>query len=124
MANPATVADLEARWRPLTTQETTNAEALLDDAWAILLMRRPNLEADIAAETVSEANVIRVVCAMVLRVLRNPDGKLEEAIDDYRYRRDSSLSGGLLYVSSDELADITPGRGRRKSVRLVIYGDA
>lgn len=123
MANPATVADLEARWRPLTTLETTNAEALLEDAWALLLSRRPNLEDDLTDETVSEANVVRVVAAMVLRVLRNPDGKLEESIDDYRYRRDSALSAGVLYVTADELAGISPGRAVRRSVRLVVYGD-
>lgn len=124
MANPASTDDIEARWRTLTGQETTNAEALLEDAWALLLGRRPSLDVDLAAETVSEANVIRVVCAMVLRVLRNPDGKLEEAVDDYHYRRDSVASTGLLHVTADELADITPGRRRRSSVRLVIYGDA
>lgn len=124
MANPATVEDIEARWRPLSAQETTNAEALLDDAWALLLGRRPTLEADITAATVSEENAIRVVVAMVLRVLRNPDGKLEESIDDYSYRRDSATSTGGLYVTSDELADLTPGRRRQRSVRLVAYGDA
>jgi hypothetical protein len=125
MANPATIPDLEDRWRPLSTdQETANATALLADAWAMLLMRRPTLEADITAATVTTANVVRVVCAMVLRVLRNPDGLLEESLDDYRYRRDSAISAGALYVSSDELADLTPGRARRNSVRLVVYGDA
>lgn len=123
MPNPATTADIAARWRPLTAQETTNATAFLADAWALLLMRRPTLEADITAGKVTTTNVIRVVVAMVLRVLRNPDGKLEESIDDYRYRRDSALSSGLLYVSPDELADLTPGRKRRSSVRLVVYGD-
>lgn len=123
MANPATVADVEARWRPLTAQETTNAEALLSDAWELLLGRRPTLEADLTAETISEGNVIRVICAMVLRVLRNPDGLSEEAIDDYRYKRDAILASGVLHVTPDELADVTPGRARRSSVRLVIYGD-
>jgi len=123
MANPATVADITARWRTLTTQETTNATALLADAWALLLARRPTLEADITAGTVTTANVVRVVVAVVLRVLRNPDGKLEESIDDYSYRRDSATSTGGLYVTSDELADLTPGRHRQRSVRLVAYGD-
>jgi hypothetical protein len=123
MANPATVADIEARWRPLTAQETTNADALLADAWALLIARRPTLEADITAGTVSTENVVRVVVAMVLRVLRNPDGKLEESIDDYTYRRDSAVSTGSLYVTPDELADLTPGRRRQRSVRLVAYGD-
>ena len=123
MPNPAIVDDIEDRWRPLNAQETTNATALLADAWALLLARRPTLEADMTAGTVSEENVIRVVVAMVLRVLRNPEGKLEESIDDYSYRRDSATSTGGLYVTSDELADLTPGRRRQRSVRLVAYGD-
>lgn len=123
MPNPATVDDIEDRWRPLTAQETTNASALLADAWALLIARRPTLEADMTANTVSEENVIRVVVAMVLRVLRNPEGKLEERIDDYSYRRDSATSTGGLYVTSDELADLSPGRRRQRSVRLVAYGD-
>lgn len=123
MPNPTTIADLESRWRPLTEDESVNATALLEDAWVMLLARRPSVEANIAAGTVAGANVRRVVCAIVLRVLRNPEGKLEEAIDDYRYRRDSLISSGVLHVTPDELADITPGRNRNRSTRLVIYGD-
>lgn len=123
-ANPATVAHIEARWRPLTTQETTNATAFLGDAWWMLTSRRPSLEDDMMAGTVSEGNVIRVVTAMVLRILRNPEGKLEETIDDYRYRRDSLVSSGALHVTSDELADVTPGRARPRSVRLVAHGES
>lgn len=124
MANPATVADIEARWRPLVGQELTNADVFLDDAWALLLGRRPTLDDDLIAGTVSETNVIRVLCAMVIRVLRNPEGYLEESVDDYRYRRDAVLSTGLLHVTADELADISPGRRTRQSVRLVSYGDS
>jgi hypothetical protein len=123
MANPATVADIEARWRPLTAQETTNADALLDDAWALLLTRRPSLEADITAGTVTATNVIRVEVAMILRVLRNPDGKVSERIDDYSYTRDPAVATGGLYVSDDELGDLVPSRTRRNSVRFVVYGD-
>lgn len=124
MANPATTADLEARWRPLTTQETTNATAFLADAWALLLSRRPSLEADITAGTVSTANVVRVVSAMVLRILKNPDAWDQETIDDWSGRRNALMADGILRVTPDELADITPGRATRKSVRLVVYGDA
>lgn len=124
MANPATVADIVARWRPLTAQETTNATAFLGDAWEELLSRRPNLEADIAAETVTTANVVRVVVAMVLRILKNPDGWDQEAIDDWSGRRNALVADGVLRVTPDELAAITPGRATRRSVRLVIYGDA
>ena len=121
---PATVADIEARWRPLSAQETTNAETFIGDAWWLLLGRRPTLEADMVAGTVSTGNVVRVIAAIVLRLLKNPDGKMEESIDDYRYRRDALVSSGALYVSDDELADLTPGGYRRTgSVRLVAYGE-
>ena len=123
MANPVTVADLEARWRPLSAQETINADAFLGDAWALLLGRRPNIEADIAAGTVSTQDVVRVVSAMVLRVLKNPDGWADEAIDDWRGKRAAAVASGELYVSPSELADVTPGRATRRSVRLVTHGD-
>lgn len=126
MPNPTTVTDLEARWRPLSTQETINAEAFLDDAWALLLSRRPNLEANLTAGTVSAADAVRVVSAMVLRVLKNPNGWEDEAIDDWRGKRAAVIASGELYVSTGELADLTPAAttARRSSVRLVVYGDA
>jgi len=122
MPNPTTTADIEARWRPLTPQEATNATAYLTDAWALLVTRRPTLETDMTAGTVTTDNARRVVAAMVLRILRNPDGKASEGIDDYRYTRHELTASGLLHVTPDELADITPGR-RRRSVRMVAYGE-
>ncbi len=123
MANPATIPDVEDRWRPLTTRENTNATAFLGDAWEELLSRRPNLEADIAAGTVRSGNVVRVVVAMVLRILKNPDGWDQESIDDWSGRRSALVADGILRVTDDELASITPGRALRHSVRLVNYGD-
>jgi hypothetical protein len=46
--------------------------------------------------------LIQVQCAMVLRVLNNPDGKYEESGDDYSYKRDSAVSTGALYLSDAE----------------------
>lgn len=124
MPNPAVISDIEDRFRPLTTAEAINAAAYLDDAWAMLLSRLPNLEANMTAGTVSTANVVRVLANMVIRILRNPDGKSEEQIDDYRYRRDALISSGALTVTADELADLTPAVARRvNSVRLVAYGE-
>lgn len=125
MANPAAISDVEARFRSLTPAELVNAEAYLDDAWWLLLGRLPNLEANMVAGLVSAGNVVRVVANMVVRILRNPDGKSEESIDDYRYRRDALLASGSLHVTPDELADLTPVAARRaNSVRLVAYGDS
>ena len=124
MANPVSVLDLEARWRPLSEQERVNAVSFLGDVWAEALSRRPSLEADVTAGTVSEANVIRVVSAAVLRILKNPDGYESESIDDWSGRRNALVADGLLRFTDDELASLTPrSTGTRHSVRLVRDGD-
>lgn len=127
MANPATLGDVEARWRPLTADEQITTQTLMDDTWAMLTGRLSALEANLTAGTVSPANVVRVVCAIVVRVLRNPEGLLEEQSDDYRYRRDQAVSTGQLFVTDQEIADLSPGYAGTRSaltvgVRPVGYG--
>lgn len=115
MSNPVTVSDLEARWRPLSPDEAIVAQAILDDAWDTLRLRSPSLEARYAAGDVGLSTIRRVVCAMTLRVLRDPapDGVLySETIGNYSYQRSraagtaAELSG--LYVTDAELALLTP----------------
>lgn len=113
MANPAFTPDIEARWRPLSAQETINAQTFLDDAW--VMFRRHfdllgvDVEASIAADTDLAADVVRVLVTAVLRVMKNPDGLSQESIDDYTYRRDEATSAGLLYFTADELDGLVPG---------------
>jgi hypothetical protein len=105
--NPATTTDLIARsLRTLTAQEISVGEVLLEDAWNILLATVPSVGTRldvVPLDTIFEALVVQVQCAMVLRVLTNPDGKLEEHGDDYSYRIDSARSTGALYLSLAEL---------------------
>jgi hypothetical protein len=108
VANPVIVADLEARFRSLTEDEHDVAQALLDDAWAILLVNKPNLETQIADGDVSREIVTFVVSAMALRVLRNPEGIRQWSIDDASFTRDNALSAGGLYLSPDELRLLSP----------------
>lgn len=119
MANPAHVYDVEARWRPLTAQETINTQAYLDDAWVILRRRIYTLEAAVLTDRDLADDVVRIETQMVLRVLRNPDGKSEEAIDDYRYKRDNSIAAGALYVSDAELEELAPIKSAAFSIRQV-----
>lgn len=107
MANPVTVADLEARFRSLTADEQSVAQALLNDAWAILLVSKPNLDAQVGDEVSTEV-VTFVVASMVLRVLRNPNGVRQWSVDDYSETRDVSIASGGLYVSAEELALLSP----------------
>ena len=110
MANPAIVADLTNRWRPLSAQETINGQTFLDDAWRMLKRRLPDLEADILADATGELEpeVVRVIATAVLRVMKNPDGKRQESIDDYSWLRDNAVSAGLLYFTDDEVDDLIP----------------
>lgn len=121
--NPATSDDLEDRfYRELTAKERLSAQTWLDDAWNMLLDRRPALPDDIAAATVREATVIRVVVGMVMRVFKNPEALTKESLDDYALERAAAISAGELYVSPADLADVTPGRKSQRSVRLIAYG--
>lgn len=106
MSNPADPADIEDRWRPLSAQEQTNATVLLDDAWRMLKRRIGDLETRMATETDLLGEVVRVLCAATLRVLKNPDGMRSETVDDYTGTRDASVATGLLYFTDDELGGL------------------
>lgn len=113
--NPATSTDLQNRsLRTLSVQESTVGSTLLEDAWAIVTTRIPGLPVrlDAAGSEGLRSVVVQVLCAMVLRVLNNPDGKFKETIDDYSYQLDSAVSTGALYLSdaeADLLADTASG---------------
>ena len=110
MANPATTTDLEVRWRPLGPDEE-KAQALLDDAWEIVLRRVPDIEAGMLEDSPTEGLVTAIVCQMVLRVLKNPDSLSEEQIDDYRYKTQGELAPGVLDLTEAELALLTDDTG-------------
>lgn len=118
MANPAVVADVVARWRPLSAQETTNAETFLEDAWVMLKRRMTLLGVTDFEDQIDEvadfaAEVVRILATAVLRVMKNPDGKSRESIDDYSWARDEAVSSGLLYFTDDELDGLIPGSGEK-----------
>jgi hypothetical protein len=111
--NPAVRQDLADRsLRTLTTRDLDVGETLLDDAWNIIIAARPSVGTRLDAVPFNqpfEGLVRQILCAMVLRVLNNPDGKLEEQGDDYRYRLDQAVSTGALYLSDAELARLSDG---------------
>jgi hypothetical protein len=107
--NPVLISDLEARFRPLTVAEQTVAQALLDDAWEELLARVPDLEARTADGRVTSGLVVRVVSAMVIRVLRNPEAIRQWSVDDASFTRDNLVSSGFLYASADEIGLLLGG---------------
>lgn len=114
--SPATQTDLSNRsLRALTTQELTVGTVLLGDAWNIILGQVPSVGTRLdttPVDVVFKALVVQIECAMVLRVLNNPDGKFEESGDDYSYRRDSAVSTGALYLSDAEAGLLNVGDGQ------------
>lgn len=104
MSNPVTIADLEGRFRPLSDDEQVIAESLLADAWALATLQVPSLDRAVSNDTANVGAVVAVVVAMVVRVLRNPDGVRQWSVDDYSETRDNAISSGGLYLSEDELS--------------------
>lgn len=123
MPNPATTQDVVNRWRPLSDTEVVNAQTFLDDAWRMLKRGRDDLAPRMADDEELTAEVVRILSQAVVRVLKNPDGKRQEAIDDYSWTRDQAVSAGLLYFTDDELRAIedeeTSTTGRAYSIDLV-----
>ena len=124
MANPATVGDVAGRWLyDAPMPDTSKVESWLDAAWRELLRRDRTIDARLASSELDAHDVSDVVVAMTLRVLGNPQGKRQEAIDDYSWTRDTSVASGALYVTDAELASLAATGLRANSVRLVVYGD-
>lgn len=105
-SNPATATDLSTRsLRALTPTELSVGTTLLEDAFNRIVVRVPTVPARMDGPPVDAgftALVVQIQCAMVLRVLNNPDGKLQESGDDYSYRLDAAVSTGALYLSGAE----------------------
>jgi arginine deiminase len=114
----ALVADLEARWRPLTPAERVRAETLLGVASRRVRRKFGTIDARIASGALDPLDVVDVVCDVVKRVLMVGD---REAV-----RQESETTGpfsksqtyanpmGNLYFTPDDLAIL--GTGRRAFV--------
>jgi hypothetical protein len=121
MANPATTADIVARWRPLTAAETIVAGTRLEDAWRKLKKDVPDLETRMATDSDLTDDAIRVLADAVIRVLqsneRNGVRKGSIGVDDASrsWELDASIQASL-YFTDDEIADLS-STGRRRGAR-------
>ncbi len=105
----ATWNDVEVRLgRALSEMEKRQVAAWLADIEGTIRSRIPNLDELIVAGTLLRAVVVKVEAAAIIRVLRNPDGKLTERIDDYSWTRDTSTATGALCLTDEEWAELTP----------------
>jgi hypothetical protein len=126
-SNPASVTDLVARsLRPLTQIEQDTADQLLEDAWNIIVTRLSSVDDRMSGNpsVPFRSLVIQIQCAMVLRVMNNPDGKLEETSDDYTYRLDQAVSTGALYLSDAEMSLLGSSGGSETAFTIKPAGSA
>lgn len=115
----ASASDIEARWRPLSDAQKTVVAALAGDVYRRLLARIPDLEDRAAADPDGfGADVIQVQANAVIRVLKNPDGKRQESIDDYSWTRDRAISAGELMVLGSEWALLGVNAKRGKAFTI------
>lgn len=122
-------SDVANRWRPLTPGELSIAPTLIADAQDELedALEGRGVFGTPQSDQRWTRRYVRVVAAMVRRVLQNPEGYLSTAvtIDDYRreYRRDSAVSAGVLYVSDAELEGMIPKDRRRRGAFSIAPGN-
>ena len=99
-------------------------QKLINKAAARIEHAFPTADARITSGELSIELVSGIVEDMVLRVLRNPNAKRQESLDDYSYTIDTALSSGELYISDREMALLAPAGARRRrgvgSIRLAV----
>lgn len=102
----ATVQDVSDRMmRPLTAPEEQAANAYIAELSAAVQERYAGVDAAVAERPSYRDVVAGRIANAVARVLRNPEGYVSEAIDDWSGRR-SDASG--LYLSADDWDAILP----------------
>lgn len=121
MSYGVTTDDIEARWRPLTSTETSTALTLIDDATREIDARLPGLEDAVTADTVDPLLVVAVIARMVIAVLRNPNGYVSETIGAYTYRRGTD-GGSWLSATDYDLLSSTLGAGSAGAFTITPYG--
>lgn len=117
----ATVADIEARWRPLTDDEKTTANALLDDAADLILSECPLTEEQQEAK---QATLKRVSVAVVKRAMSSPVGigveSIQQGAGSYQGSVKFSNPAGDLYLTRAERRAL--GCGRQKAFTIDLCG--
>lgn len=108
----AQLSDVQSRLgRPLTADEQTQADTLLDDVELEILARIPDLHEKVLSGDISEDVVIRVEASAVKRVMQNPDGYTSETDGDYTYQLNYQFSTGELTITDKEWALLGVGSG-------------
>lgn len=117
LPNPAQPSDLANRDYTGPASETVQ-QTRLDEAWRALRRERfadglrvgPSIDARVGTDDLAVEDLIDVVCAAALRVLRNPEGAKQESgtIDDYTESRTLADASIDVYFTAAELRRLAP----------------
>lgn len=116
----ATAFDVAARWRPLTDTEQAVADVLIGDASAMVRSRWPDVDQRVESGALAEADVLRVVAAMVKRAMIN--GPVEGVEQQSQAAGPFSLSqrftnpNANLYFTAEDLRLFDPEGARTRAV--------
>lgn len=127
----AVVADLEARWRPLSASEKSVAEVLLSDASALIRSAAPDVDFRLGSEPpLLEEDVPRMVaCAMVKRAMLVSAAGAEgvssqmNVAGPFTQQKSFSNPSGNLYLTKTEKRMLGASTQRAFSVETGPSGD-
>lgn len=100
----ATAQDVQDRLlgQTLTTEEKQVVEVRLGDAERLLKARIADLLAKAESDVDYFENVVMVEAEMVLRLIKNPEGYIQETDGNYSYMISQQVASGRLTVMDDE----------------------
>jgi hypothetical protein len=104
----AAVGDVAEQFGSLSAAQENLGSVLIRAASQMIRGRRPDIDAQIAAGTVSPDLVALAVTNMVLRVLRNPGGLRAETVGPFSRTYDTTYAAGLLVFTPDEEKLVEP----------------
>lgn len=103
----ASIEDVEVRFfRDLTPEERPLVEARLEDAEQKLRARIPDLDSRVENDPVFASVVVRVCADAVIRLVRNPEGYVQETDGNYTYMLSQAHADGRLSFTPDEWLDL------------------
>lgn len=101
MANPVVIGDYIDRYgQPENPDEV---EAMLDDAWEVLIHALPSVEAKVESGKISHRLIVKIITGAVHRHLLNPKGFVSETTGPFSYRLNDDASTGDIWFTDREL---------------------
>ena len=125
----ATVDDLTRLWRPMTSEEQTRAEALLEVISASLRVEADKVGKDLDAMVAEDDNLAAVAMSVTVDVAartlmtstnQEPMTQLSQTAGPYSTSGTFLVPGGGLFIKKSELARL--GLRRQKCGVMEIYG--